>query len=212
MGEEVHNATTVVLRSMMWCIFVNGIVGLAMYFALLFCAGDLDATLTSRFIYPFIEVLEQALGSSTGTALVITIILLVDLGLVIGVVAASSRMLWSFARDRGVPGWCRSTQVRCSALCHFNCLQVNTKTSIPTAAIITSAIISLLIGLITVGSPVAFNDVISLTVGSLYASYLSACALLLYRPAQGTIKDFSIVNYDSHKNLPGAAGDLVWGP
>jgi choline transport protein len=120
MGEEVHNATTVVPRSMMWCIFVNGIVGLAMYFALLFCAGDLDAALTSRFIYPFIEVLEQALSSSTGTALVITIILLVDLGLVIGVVAASSRMLWSFARDRGVPGWCRSTQVRCSALCHLS--------------------------------------------------------------------------------------------
>jgi choline transport protein len=220
MGEEVHNATVIVPRSMMWCIVVNGVVGLAMYCAILFCAGDLDAALTSRFIYPFIEVIEQALNSTTGTALVLVIILLVDLGLVVGVVAASSRMLWSFARDRGVPGWRRLSQVRYPPFSSaygvmfmsLTFLQVNTKTSIPTAAIITSAIISLLIGLITIGSPVAFNDVISLTVGSLYASYFSACAFLLYRRVQGAIKDPSMIDYEARKNLPGAAGNLVWGP
>lgn len=105
MSEEVHDAPTVVPRSMMWCIVINGIVGLAMYFAILLCGGDLDSALESRFVYPFLEVIEQAFNSTAGTALVLVIIILVDMGLIVGVVATSSRMLWSFARDRGVPGW-----------------------------------------------------------------------------------------------------------
>jgi amino acid transporter len=52
------------------------------------------------------------LNSTAGTALVLVVILLVDLGLIVGVVATSSRMLWSFARDHGVPGWRRLSKVR----------------------------------------------------------------------------------------------------
>ena len=66
------------------------------------------------------------------------------------------------------------------------------------------------------GSSVAFNDVISLTLTCLYASYLVACALLLWRRCTGSIKsstDISSFAQDEAKaNLPGSAGNLVWGP
>ena len=62
----------------------------------------------------------------------------------------------------------------------------------------------------------AFNDVISLTVSGLYASYFVACIFLLWRRCQGSIKDASeLAPSDSrlrNTNLPGSAGNLVWGP
>ena len=111
MSEEIHNAAAIVPRSIIWSLFINGVVGLSMYIAVLFCLGDIDAVLNSDYVYPFIEVLLQATHSSAGTAVILTIIIIVDLGLVVGVVAASSRMLWSFARDRGVPGWRQISRV-----------------------------------------------------------------------------------------------------
>lgn len=90
------------------------------------------------------------------------------------------------------------------------------KTSIPVAAIVTTSCVSMLIGLISTGSPVAFNNVISLTVSGLYASYFVACAFLLWRRCKGSIKDASQLAYSNNRprltNLPGSAGNLVWGP
>ncbi|CAG8979880.1 hypothetical protein HYALB_00002654 [Hymenoscyphus albidus] len=199
MSEEVHDAAVVVPKSMIWCIIVNGVVGLSSYLAILFCAVDLQAALESRFIYAFIEILEQALHSTAGTAIILVIFILIDVGLVVGVMATCSRMVWSFARDRGVPGWRRLSKV-------------NSITAIPTASILVSAIISVLIGLITIGSSVGFNAVISLTVSSLYGSYFMACILLLYRRLQGSIVAPSEMQSDGQDNLPGSAGKLVWGP
>ena len=84
-----------------------------MYIAILFCAGDLEAAINTEYVYPFIEVLVQAIHSTAGSAVILAILIVVDLGLVIGVVAASSRMLWSFARDRGIPGWRQISKVGC---------------------------------------------------------------------------------------------------
>lgn len=105
MSEEIQNAAIVVPRTIIWGITVNGMIGLAMYIAVLFCLGDLESITESTYIYPFIAELQQATQSTAGTAIIMAVILVVDIGLNIGVVVASSRMLWSFARDRGVPGW-----------------------------------------------------------------------------------------------------------
>lgn len=222
MSEEIHDAAVVVPRSIVWCIVLNGVVGLSMYFAILFNLGDLQAAMDSDYIYPFIEVLLQAIRSQAGTAVILAILIIVDLGLVIGVVAASSRMLWSFARDRGVPGWRRMSQVR--TLPHNDCgfkfltlpLQVDRSSSIPVIAILTTTVVSLLLGLISVGSPVAFNDVISLTVSALYASYFLACVLLLWHRFMGSIKDISTIipveDRIINTNIPGQARKLAWGP
>ena len=114
MSEEVKNAATVVPISMLWAIGFNGCLAFAMFLAVLFCIGDLDAVLSSSYTFPFIEVLLQATDSIAGTAVIIVLLLIIDIALVIGVTAAASRMLWSFARDKGVPGWRWLMQVRCS--------------------------------------------------------------------------------------------------
>lgn len=92
--------------------------------------------------------------------------------------------------------------------------KVDPKTSLPIRAIIVTVVFSVLISLISIGSPVAFNDVISLTVNGLYASYFMPCSLLLWRRCQGLIRDplAAIPEGERNANLPGSAGKLTWGP
>lgn len=88
--------------------------------------------------------------------------------------------------------------------------QLNSRSSIPVNAIIVSVSFSVLVGLISVGSPIAFNDVLSMSVSALYASYFATCFGLFCRRVQGRIKSDS---GDAERiNLPGSEGRLVWGP
>lgn len=129
-------------------------------------------------------------------------------------------MMWSFARDRGFPLWkyiekvCRLSFMRPEHRADILITQVNTRLAMPTVAIGITIVITLLLNLISVGSPVAFNEVISLTVSALYASYLSACLLLLWRRCEGSIKphDAAVDSADGPANLPGQEGRLTWGP
>ena len=57
--------------------------------------------------------------------------------------------------------------------------------SIPVYAVIIASITACVIGLINIGSSAAFNDVISLSVTSLYTSYIITESFLLYRRCTG---------------------------
>ena len=112
MSEEIKNATVVIPRSIVYGLIMNGTIGFGTVVATLFCIGDPTAILSTSFDYPFIAIFVQATQSVGGSAVMVALILLVGLGLNIGTMAAASRMLWSFARDRGVPGWRRISKVR----------------------------------------------------------------------------------------------------
>lgn len=81
------------------------------------------------------------------------------------------------------------------------------KTAIPMLAVIITSSIACLIGLINIGSPTAFNDVISLGVSSLYASYIITESFLLWRRCTGAIRMPTDTSNDT-----GEANQLVWGP
>jgi choline transport protein len=72
--------------------------------------------------------------------------------------------------------------------------QVHSRTSIPFAAILTTCIISLLLLLIYLGSPLVLSDMISLSLNSFYGSYFISAAILLYRRLMGQIKERSAEN------------------
>ena len=64
----------------------------------------------------------------------------------------------------------------------------------------------MLLSLIILGSSVAFNNIISLSVAGLYSSYLLCCALLLWRRLKGSIRPA-----DDNATRVGP-GNLHWGP
>lgn len=148
----------------------------------------------------------------------------------IGFTATASRMLWSFARDRGVPF--HHIIFKVSAIVYFGtsthltlvdiCEQLEPRTSIPMVAVGVVTAIPALLALIRIGSPIVFSDVVSLSVGGFYASYFLPSALLLWRRVKGQIADFESDDPESDEiAVDGPEGfegekvlrmQLVWGP
>lgn len=74
-----------------------------------------------------------------------------------------------------------------------------------------ATVIGCLLALVVIGSSTVFNDVVSLSVSSLFSSYLLSASLLLWRRCTGGIRPISEVAVtDTVLNVPGAP--LVWGP
>ena len=102
-AEEVYNASTVVPWAIVATIMVNGVLGLALLIALLFCLGDVTAALDTSTGFPFIEIFAQATNSNAAATAMTCLILFLLIASGSGVMATASRLLWSFARDNAVP-------------------------------------------------------------------------------------------------------------
>lgn len=95
--------------------------------------------------------------------------------------------------------------------------QVESRSSIPLVSVLTTVTISCLLALINIGSSTAFNQVISLTINGLYASYLIVCGLLLYRRLTGAIATRTVYETNAKIVTEPASGEtdvinLTWGP
>lgn len=88
-------------------------------------------------------------------------------------------------------------------------MQVEPQTSLPLVAIGVTRSIAILLSLISIGSRVALNDVLSLTVASLFLSYFTCCSLLHWRRCTGGITDRKLTNRYT-ANLP-QSSQLLWG-
>lgn len=105
MVEEVMDASRTVPRSLMLSVAINGCLGFGILIAVLFCAGDLEKALQSPTGYPFMEIFYEATESRSGSLIMCSVLLVIGHCSLTGFLAAASRQLWSFARDKGVPGW-----------------------------------------------------------------------------------------------------------
>ncbi|KAH8672337.1 amino acid/polyamine transporter I [Ilyonectria robusta] len=200
MCEEVQNPSVAVPRSIMASIMLNGAMGFAILIAMLYSATNIDEAINTPTGYPYIEIFYQATGSKGGTAAMTSLIIVMTLSAIVGVIAATSRMFWAFARDRGLPFWPTLSKV-------------DPRTNVPVWAIAVTSLVACLIGLINIGSAVVYNAIISVAVSGLYSSYLMAASLLLYRRCGNGYK------LPDPSALPAladtTAGDgqtLAWGP
>lgn len=158
------------------------------------------------------QIFYEATGSKAGASVLIAIVIIMDIAGTIAFLATVSRLVWAFARDRGLPGWRSVSKVGSHSVppcCHLvnDTLQVQSKSAIPLLAVIITSSVACLIGLINIGSSTAFNDVVSLGVSSLYASYVITESLLLWRRCTGAIR-----NPTDTTNNTGEPNQLVWGP
>lgn len=105
MAEEVTNAPVNVPRSIVASIIVNGTLGLAMLLTIIFCMGDPAAALEAQDTigYPFIEIFIQGTGSLSGSTIMASILIALGCSATVGFLATASRIIWSFARDNGLP-------------------------------------------------------------------------------------------------------------
>jgi len=88
--------------------------------------------------------------------------------------------------------------------------QIEPRTTIPLVAIGFTAAMSVLLSLILFGSSVAFNDVVSLSVGGLYTTTFICNSLLLYRRLTAPIRAYSAAEDGLRNNF--RVDKLTWGP
>ena len=157
MSEEIRNANINVPRSIFASVFVNGLLGFAVLLVTLFGIGDITAALTTPTGYPFIEIFTQATKSIGGGIGLSAIVIMMIFAATIGFVATSSRMIWAFARDGGLPfsGFLS---------------KVHRRTSIPLNSIFVTTIIAFLLALLNLGSSAVLTNIFSLSVAGFYSS------------------------------------------
>ena len=120
MAEEIRRANVVIPWCMVWTTLLNGILGLAILIVVLFVATDIEGVLTSPtglLGFPFMQIFYDATGSLQGASVMICIIIIMDICAAIAFLATSSRIVFAFGRDRGLPFWRTMSKVfRCPLL------------------------------------------------------------------------------------------------
>jgi amino acid transporter len=148
----------VVPQAMMWTVLYNGVLGFGMLVVLCFSIGDVDAAVSSATGYPYITVLYNATRSYTATNILTGLIIVLSFPLLISCLASTSRQVFAFARDNGLP--------------YSNIIAlVHPKLHVPLNAVISPFIGTVVLALVNIGSPVAYQATVSLTVSALFSSY-----------------------------------------
>lgn len=168
MSEELRDASKTLPRVMIFTALVNGAMGLVMTISFCFMVGDVETILASPIGQPYIQVFFNATGSYAATSILAVILIIMVVFCCITNVAVSSRQLFAFARDKGVPF-------------HRFFAHVYPGWSVPLNAILFSYILAILLALINIGSTVAFNIVTSLGTCSLMSSYIVSISCLIVR-------------------------------
>lgn len=113
MAEEIEDASRVLPQALMISVGLNGCLGFGILIAMLFCASpDLGGKLGKVTGYPYMGIFLEATDSVSGSLAMSAIVIVIYVLAMMGLLAASSRQLWSFSRDRGVPGWRWLSRVR----------------------------------------------------------------------------------------------------
>ena len=88
-----------------------------------------------------------------------------------GFLATASRQTWAFARDRGLP--------------FSGYLSYVGKSALPLRSVFFCAALTAAICLINIGSTVAFNAIVSITLAGLFISYMIPIVLLILKRVRG---------------------------
>ena len=103
-AEEIQDASITLPLSLMWGVFSNALLGFLMAVTLIFTLGDIDSLLNTETRQPFIQLFYNATKSHAATNTMTSIIIIMLTACVVSGLATASRQLWSFARDKGIPG------------------------------------------------------------------------------------------------------------
>ena len=140
-----------------------------MLITMLFGIGDLDDAIESTA--PYLNLFMNT--GSIGVALLLSIVLfLLCFSGNVTSLATASREVWAFSRDQGLPGsrW----------LSHLD-----KKRSVPSNAVYFASVVCAIFCLIQLGSTLAFNIIVSLSVLGLLSTYMISIGCVLLKRIKG---------------------------
>ncbi|RJE24713.1 permease, partial [Aspergillus sclerotialis] len=168
MSEEIRDASRVLPLGMIWTLIINGSTGFVMIVTFAFCVGNIDEVMASKTGFEFIQVFLNSTGSVPAATGMTTIIIVMQFCAAISNVATTSRQIYAFARDKGLP---------------FSNVfaKVNGTFTVPLNALCVSLVIVSLLALINLGSSIAFNAIMSLGTAALLSSYIISVSCVRLR-------------------------------
>ncbi|KAK5114102.1 hypothetical protein LTR62_002671 [Meristemomyces frigidus] len=166
-AEEVKDAAVAVPRAMITIFLVDCALVFPLIVTICYYLPDVEAALNDTTSYPGIYIMRQAM-STIWIAVILAVITFMVMASNITYLAGVSRDLFAFARDNGLPfsAW-------------FS--KVDQKRSIPINANVFSCVLSGILALIYIVSPVAFYAITSLNTVSLLQCYVFAIGCVLWR-------------------------------
>lgn len=158
MCEEVQNPHLEVPRAIVLSVVAAGVTGLIYLIPIMFTLPPVDILLAVANGQPIGLLFKTVTGSAGGGFGLLFLILGIMLFAGIGALTAASRCTYAFARDGAIPG--------------FSAWQkVNKSLDVPVNAVILSAVVDCLLGLIYFGSSAAFNSFTGVATICLSTSY-----------------------------------------
>lgn len=171
MCEEVQNPHREVPKAIVLSVVAAGITGLLYLIPMLFVLPKVDILRNVKSGQPVALIFKEVTGSAGGGFGLLFLILGIMFFAGVGSLTAASRCTYAFARDGAIPGfklWSR----------------VNKKLDVPVWAVILSATVDALLGLIYFGSTAAFNSFTGVATICLSTSYGLPILISLVRGRQ----------------------------
>jgi choline transport protein len=146
LAEEVHNPERMVPIAIMGTVAIGFVTSwffsMAMFFSIVGDFADIGGTAT---FVPILELFYKALNNVGGAIFLEALIIATGFGCLVASHTWQSRLCWSFARDRGLPG-------------HKWLSQVDKRLDVPLYAHFVSCVIVAIVGCLYLASLTAFNS------------------------------------------------------
>jgi amino acid transporter len=170
-AEEVSDPTRRIPRAMILTIVVGGVSGLLSYAGYVLAAPDLEAIVAGEDVDPIPGILESSLGTF-GSKVFLVITVTAFISCVLSLQAAGSRLLYSFGRDRMLPGsrW----------LAHLPA-----RHAVPINALIVVTVVPMLICLFVFWRPDTLARVTAFAVCGIYISFQAVVLAALRQRLKG---------------------------
>ena len=168
MAEETKNASAVVPRTMLYSYLINGVLNFIMLVTYCFSYPNLETVSAEPSGFQFMQAFALATGSNQGGAALTAVLIVLNAFAVFNFTASSSRQIFAFARDYGLPG-------------HSYLSRVDRRTNTPLYAIAAVLAFGMLISLVGLGSSVAFAAITSVQLFALVFTYGITIGSLIWR-------------------------------
>jgi choline transport protein len=133
----------------------------------MFALGDIEADLSDPSGQPWVAVVLRITGSRSATIVFILIMIFMYFFCAVNQVTTSSRQVFAFARDKGLPY-------------HEFLSRVN-RNGVPANSVYVTLAYTCILALIIIGSTTAFNIILSVSATGLFTSYLVVIGTVLAR-------------------------------
>lgn len=155
MSEETRKASWSAPLGVITSIVCSSVFGFFLILCLLFSIQDFDATVSSSVGQPVLQILLDIFGED-GAIVLFTLVIICVWHCGLFSMTSNSRMMYAFARDRGISPWFAHVDERFQS---------------PVRTIWLAAFLAFCLGLPSLGSSVAFSAATSIATIGLYLSY-----------------------------------------